>query len=77
MWNPNKGDCFSTVESLLFSFINIFLYWWFNFVVGYESNHEKKISGYSPDLTPGNTEIASVCYEYSYSDSNSNHSKVG
>ena len=47
------------------------------FVLGYESNHEKKISGYSPDLTPGNTEIASVCYEYSYSDSNSNHSKVG
>ena len=34
--------------------------------------------GYSGDLTsPGNTELTSVCYEYSYPDSNSNTSKQG
>lgn len=43
----------------------------------YEAQHHKKVLGYSPDITSGgNTELTSVCYEYSYPDSNSNTSKA-
>ena len=48
------------------------------FLAAYEADQRKKVLGYSPDLTSGvNTELTSVCYEYSYPDSNSNTSKVG
>ena len=47
------------------------------FLVAYEAQHRKKVLGYSPDITSGgNTELTSVCYEYSYPDSNSNTSKA-
>jgi len=43
----------------------------------YEIDPRKKALGYSPDIiSAGHTDITSVCYEYSYPDSNSNHSKM-
>ncbi len=44
----------------------------------YEEPGKKKVYSVGPDLTAGvrGTDLTSVRYEYSYPDSNSNHSKV-
>ncbi len=44
----------------------------------YEEPGKKKVYSVGPDLTSGvrGTDLTSVRYEYSYPDSNSNHSKV-
>ena len=48
-------------------------------IAAYEADQRKKMYGYSGGdlVSPGSTELTSVCYEYSYPDTNCNTNKAG
>ena len=46
-------------------------------ISAYEAEQRKKMFAYGGDVvSPGSTELTSVCYEYSYPDNNSNTNKA-